>query len=176
MPTKNSIKLVIILSLVLFLGVGYSVVNSISLSVTGNIGSGSESIRVHFTGTPKVSNASKVTATSTAGTLTANVTVNNLVLNETVTATYYVTNNEKDVGALITSDEIINSNPDYYEVTTSVKESSILCPQNAFTNEVTVSIKLKKTPITTSDNSANISVKFNATPTTYEITECPAYT
>lgn len=176
MKTKNSIKLVIILSLVLFLGVGYAVVNSISLSVTGNIGAGSESIKVYFTGTPKVSNSSKVTATSTAGTLTGNITVNNLALNETVTATYYVTNNEKDVGALITKDAITNSNPDYYEVTTSVKESTVLCPLNAFTNEVTVSITLKKTPITTSDNSANISVKFNATPTTYQTTDCPAYT
>ena len=168
MKTKNSYKLIIMLALIMFLGVGYAVVNSVTLSITGTVGATSENIDVYFTGTPKVSNSSKVTATAAAGTLTGNITVNNLTLNETVTATYYITNNEKDVGALISQESITNSNPDYFEVTATVNESSaILCPENSEKKTVVITIKLKKTPITTDVNSTNISVKLKAEPATF---------
>lgn len=174
MKTKNSVKLVIILALVLCLSVGYAVVNSVTLTVTGTAGATSENIDVYFTGTPKVSNSSKVTATATAGTLTGNITVNNLTLNETVTATYYITNNEKDVGALISQESITNSNPDYFEVTATVNNSvTILCPENIDKKAVVITIKLKKTPITTTVNSTNISVKFKSEPATISAEECP---
>ena len=174
MKSKNSVKLVIVLALVLFLSVGYAVVNSVTLTVTGTAGSVSENIDVYFTGTPQVSNSSKVTATSTSGTLTGNITVNNLTLNETVTATYYVTNNETDIGALISTESITNSNPDYFDVTAAVNiVSGVLCPQNTETRSVTISIKLKKTPITTDVNSTNISVKLKAEPATFTGGMCP---
>lgn len=173
MKSKNSVKLVIVLALVLFLSVGYAVVNSVTLTVTGTAGSVSENIDVYFTGTPTVSNASKVTATSTTGTLTGNITVNNLTLNETVTATYYITNNETDVGALISLESLTNSNPDYFDVTTTISSGDVvLCPSNEFTREVTITIKLKKTPITTDVNSTNITIKYKATPTTYSSNSC----
>ena len=166
MKSKNSVKLVIVLALVLFLSVGYAVVNSVTLTVTGTAGSVSENIDVYFTGTPQVSNSSKVTATSTSGSLTASIKVSDLTLNETVTATYFITNNERDVGAIISLESITNSNPDYFEVTATINGSYNLCPENFEERAVTVTIKLKKTPITTDVSSANIAVKFKADPTT----------
>ena len=165
MKTKNSYKLIIMLALIMFLGVGYAVVNSVTLSITGTVGATSENIDVYFTNTPQVSNSSKVTATATSGTLTGNITVNNITLNETVTATYFITNNEKDVGAIISLESITNSNPDYFDVTATINGSYNLCPENFEERAVTVTIKLKKTPITTEVNSANIAVKFKAEPT-----------
>ena len=166
MKSKNSVKLVIVLALVLFLSVGYAVVNSVTLTVTGTVGATSENIDVYFTGAPQVSNSSKVTATATSGSLTASIKVSDLTLNETVTATYFITNNERDVGAIISLESITNSNPDYFEVTATINGSYNLCPENFEYRAVTVTIKLKKTPITTDVNSANIAVKFKADPTT----------
>ena len=165
MRTKNSYKLIIMLALIMFLGVGYAVVNSVTLSITGTVGASSENIDVYFIDTPQVSNSSKVTATATAGTLTGNITVSDLTLNETVTATYFITNNENDVGALITQESITNSNPDYFEVTATINGSYKICPQRFEDRPVTVTIKLKKTPITADVNSTNIAVKFKAAPT-----------
>lgn len=173
MKTKNSYKLIIMLALIMFLGVGYAVVNSVTLSITGTVGANSENIDVYFAGTPQVSNSSKVTATATAGTLTGNITVSDLTLNETVTATYFITNNERDVGAIISLESITNSNPDYFEVTATVNNSSvILCPENTEKKAVVITIKLKKTPITTTVNSTNISVKFKSEPATFSDGEC----
>lgn len=173
MRNRNTIKLIVILSFIMFLGIGYAVVNSVSLTITGTVSAGSENLDVYFTGTPKVSNSSKVTATSTTGSLTGTISVNNLTLNETVTATYIITNNETNVGALITPDAITNSNPDYFQVTTSVKYGDVLCPSHGTTEEVTITVKLIKTPITTSTNTTNISAKFKATPTDFERFQCP---
>lgn len=173
MRNRNTIKLIVILTFIMFLGIGYAVVNSVSLTITGTVSAGSENLDVYFTGTPNVSNSSKVTATSTTGSLTGTISVNNLTLNETVTATYNITNNETDVGALITADAITNSNPDYFQVTTSVQYGNVLCPNNEAQEYVTITIKLIKTPITTSTNTATISAKFKATPTDFATTQCP---
>lgn len=164
MKSKNSVKLVIVLALVLFLSVGYAVVNSVTLTVTGTAGSVSENIDVYFTGTPQVSNSSKVTATSTSGSLTASIKVSDLTLNETVTATYNVENNETDVAALLSQESLTNSNTEHFTVTATIDNSGYVCTKKSKTTKVTITVKMIKTPVAETDSSANITLKLKAEP------------
>ena len=94
---QSSYKLILIIALSLFLSIGYSVVNSVSLSITGSASAQSEELDVYFTGRTEVSNSTKATATSSG--LTGTASINNMTLNETITLEYELKNNETDVDA-----------------------------------------------------------------------------
>ena len=55
---RKSFKLIILLGLVLFLSIGYAVVNSVTLTITGSVGAGSEEINTFFTGATEISKIS----------------------------------------------------------------------------------------------------------------------
>lgn len=162
MKKKSNYFLLILLALSFVLGVGYAVVNSISLTVTGTVGAASENLDVYFTGETSVSNASKVTATATAGSLDATISVKNMELNETVTATYYVENNEIDVAGYLTQESLTNTNQDYFTVTSTVGNNQYVCADKAGTTPVTVHITMKKTPVDSADSSTSITLKLKA--------------
>ena len=52
---KKNFKMFLILGLVLFLSVGYAVVNSVTLTITGAAGAGTEEINTFFTGATEIS-------------------------------------------------------------------------------------------------------------------------
>ena len=167
MRSKKNYKLLIMFGLMLFLGIGYAVVNSVTLTISGTAGAGSETMDVSFNGTKTISNSTKGSATVTAGATTAKFTTSNMTLNETITFTYTIQNKETDVAADVT---ISASGSNSYFIVTSSPTSTTIQPSS--TSVVTVVVKMIKTPINSSDSSASFTVNINAVPTepTNEIT------
>ena len=163
MKNQKSILGMGILILVLILGVGYAVVSSVNLDITGTAAVKGANLKVSFNGETTKSDENKVTATSTDGTLSANISVKDLELNESVTATYTIKNEETDVNASIIKASIDNDKSDFFEVTTDVDATAKTITSEG-TGTVTVTVKLIKTPISSDDSTANISVKLTATP------------
>ena len=188
---QNSYKLILIIALSLFLSIGYAVVNSVSLSITGSVSAQSEDLDVYFTGRTEVSNSSKATATASGRSGTASIS--NMVLNETITLEYEIENNEADVDAELT---ISYTKPNsYFEIIVSAsttmfpisnrlnQEYEILelagepeDPNAGNYNTITHTIKAKeshsiqvkvrliKTPVTTTNSSINFNVNITAKP------------
>lgn len=162
MKNKKSLLSLGILTLVLVLGVGYAVVSSVDLSVNGTAKVQGVDLKVAFNGTTEVSSKDKVTATATDGSLTANITVKDLTLNETVTATYTIKNTETDVDASLIQKSVANDKDEYFQVTTDATTAKTISAGG--TTTVTVSVKLIKTPVLDADSTANIKVNLTATP------------
>lgn len=160
MRSKKSYKMLIIFGLILCLGIGYAVVNSVTLTISGSAGAGSKTMDVSFNGTKTISNTTKGSATVTAGSTTATFTVSNMTLNETITFTYTVQNKENDVAADVTLSASGSNN--YFTVTASPTSTTIQPGSNSV---VTVVVKMIKTPINSSDSSTSFTVNINAVPT-----------
>ena len=160
MRSKKSYKMLIIFGLVLFLSVGYAIVNSVSLSITGTSSAGTSTLNVAFTGDKTVSNSTKGSATVTAGSKTATFKTSNMSLNETITFTYKVKNNETDVAANISIST--NGSNSYFTITSS---SSTQTLQPGDSSTITINVKMIKTPITADDNNASFTVTITGTPT-----------
>ena len=160
MKNRKSLLTISIFALVLVLSVGYAVVSSVELDITGTAEAQAQDLKVSFKSASP--NSGDVKGTVTAGSLTASLTANNLTLNNPVTVTYVVENSETDVNALIKEKTITNSNTEYFSVTTNAA-SGLTCNAKGTTN-VTVTVTLIKTPVETADNSANIEIALTASP------------
>ncbi|MDD5980353.1 MAG: hypothetical protein PUC23_04495 [bacterium] len=163
MKNKKSLLGLCLLVLVLVLGVGYAVVSSVNLDITGTAKVKSSDLKVSFNGVTNVSSADKVSANATDGSLSATIAVTDLTLNESVTATYTIKNEETDVNAEVIKASIVNNKPDYFEVTTDV-DSSPKTINAGGTTTVTVTVKLVQTPVADTDSTANITVNLTASP------------
>lgn len=162
MRNKKSLLSICLFALVLILGVGYAVVNYVDVSISGTAGAKTQPIKVSFSKVKTVSSSDKVSATATSGTLSGTISVSELTLNETVSATYTIQNTETDVDATVVQQAISNSNSEYFQVTTDAATAKTV--SKGGTVDVTVSVKLIKTPVKEADNSASITVTFRATP------------
>ena len=159
MRNRNSYKLFILLALVLFLGVGYAVVNSVSLTVTGTAGAGDSDLKVYFNGRKSISNTSKLSVDVLEGSTNATFTVSDLELNETVSFLVDVVNNEIDVPAKIT---ITTSGSNaYYKVWSSADSLTI---QPGETKQIGILVNMTKTPITPEDSIVNFTITLDAVP------------
>lgn len=163
MKNKKSLLSFCLLALVLVLGVGYAVVSSVDLTIGGTAKVKGSDLKVAFNGTTSVSDEDKVTASATADALTASIAVTDLTLGDSVTATYTIQNKETDVNASIIKDSIVVDKTEYFKVTTDV-DSTAKTIEAGETATVTVTIELIKTPVDTSDSTANITVTLKATP------------
>lgn len=153
-----------IIALVLFLGVGYAVVNTTNLTIGGTASVQDSQMNVKFSqeeGATTVSNSEKVVATVTDD-LNATINVSNLTVNETVTATYTIKNNDTALAAKIATKNITVTPSDYFEVTAAIANNGELAANG--TTTVTVSVKLAQVPVSKDNSSANISVYLTATP------------
>lgn len=164
MKNKRSFLILTLLVLVLFLGVGYAVVSSVSLEIGGTADVQGADLKVTFNGNTDVSDEQKVTATAVDNSLSATIEVKNLQLNETVTATYYIKNTETDVDANIIVSSIENNKTDFFEVFTDVDNDAKTIEAGGV-DSVTVTVKLVKTPIDEDDSEATIKVLLTASPT-----------
>lgn len=170
---KNRLALILV-ALVLFLGVGYAVVSSVNLSISGTASTFTKDLEVFFDGVTNtdVSGASRkdaaespatVTATATEKSLTATLTVENLEkVGDTVTATYEIKNYETDVNATVTQGTITNSQSDYFTVTTDWTAARTI--NAGATDTVTVTVTLKKTPVVEANSTTDITIPFTAAP------------
>lgn len=163
MKNKKSLLSFCLLALVLILGVGYAVVSSVNLDISGTAKVKGTDLKVSFNGTTTVSDADKVTATATNRSLSANIAVTDLTLGESVTATYTIQNEETDVNAEVIKASIVNDKTDYFVVTTDVDSSAKTITAGG-TTTVTVTVKLAKTPVLDTDSTANITVNLTASP------------
>ena len=159
MRRKNDLTKFVLCSLVLFLCVGYAVVNSVTLSITGSAAAGNTDLKVSFNGTKTVSNPSKGSATVTAGSKTATFTASNLTLNESITYTYTVQNTETDVAANIS---LSTTGSGSYFIVTATPTSTVIQPGT--TSVVSVVVKMIKTPVSSTDNTASFTITLNAVP------------
>ncbi len=163
MKNKKKFYVVGLLVFVLVLGIGYAAVSTVGLNIDGTASVKSENLKVSFNGVTEVSEEEKVVANSTDNSLDATISVSDLTLNEIVTATYTIKNEETDVNANITKKTITNDKEEFFEVTTSVDESPTTVDANG-TAKVTVTVKLIKTPIEADDSTANIQIDLDANP------------
>lgn len=163
MKNKKSLLSFGLLALILILGVGYAVVSNVGLEISGSASVKSANLKVSFNGTTSVSDDTKVTAEATNGSLAGTINVSNLTLNETVTATYTIKNEETDVSASVIKESITNDKSEFFQVTTDV-DSVAKTIDAGGTTTVTVSVKLIKTPISDADSTATIKVNLTASP------------
>lgn len=165
MKKKKTLLSIGLLALILVLCVGYAVVSSVDLTISGTAKVKGSDLKVAFNGTTTVSvgDEDRVTATATDGSLTANIAVTDLELNDAVTATYTIKNTETDVNASIIKTSITNDKADYFQVTTDV-DSTAKTIDAGSTGTVTVTIKMIKTPVADADSTANIAVQLTASP------------
>ena len=152
-----------LLALILVLGVGYAAVSEVTLNIDGSATVASEALKVSFNGVTDTEDDGKVVASSTDNSLNASIQVTNLTLNEAVSATYTIKNQETDVDANVIKKQISNDKPEFFEVTTSVDDSAETITAGG-TGTVTVTVRLIKTPIETSDSTANIQIDLTASP------------
>lgn len=156
---RKNYKIFILFALILFLSVGYAVVNSVSLTIDGTAGAVSSDLKISFNGTKTVSDTSKGSASVTSGSKTATFTASNMSLNESITFTYTIVNNENDIAAnvIMTS----SGNSDYFTVSASPASFTVL---PGSTKVITVVVTMIKTPLTTADSSTNFTLTLNAAP------------
>ena len=152
-----------LLALILVLGVGYAAVSEVTLNIDGSATVASEALKVSFNGVTDTEDDGKVIASSTDNSLNASIQVTNLTLNEEVSATYTIKNQETDVDANVIKKQISNDKPEFFEVTTSVDDSAETITAGG-TGTVTVTVRLIKTPIETDDSTANIQIDLTASP------------
>ena len=152
-----------LLALILVLGVGYAAVSEVTLNIDGTATVASEALKVSFNGVTDTEDDGKVVASSTDNSLNASIQVTNLTLNEAVSATYTIKNQETDVDANVIKKQISNDKPEFFEVTTSVDDSAETITAGG-TGTVTVTVRLIKTPIETDDSTANIQIDLTASP------------
>ena len=161
MTKTNKIIAAIVVVAVLVIGVGYAAIQNITLNIEGtaNANASQANFTVALSGTPTVSDASKVTAAVTDD-LNATLNVTGLTAKgETVTATYTIQNTSADLSAnlsAITS----NSNTEYFAVTSDFDAESI---EKGAATTITVTVALIKTPITESVSST-VGVQITAEP------------
>lgn len=163
MKSKKSLLGLGLLVLVLVLGVGYALVSSVTLDISGTAKVKASDLKVYFNGVTTVSSDEKVTASSTDDSLNATIAVRDLTLNETVTATYTIKNAETDVNAEVIKASIENDKATFFQVTTDVDAAAKTITAGG-TTTVTVTVKLIKTPVADSDSTANIKVNLTASP------------
>lgn len=155
---------VLILLIIFFLGIGYAVIDQVNLSPQSTSSTNKQELDVVFKETTKVTDLEKVTAEkSHTEDLKANVEVKDLKLNETVSAVYTVQNKELDVHVNLITKKIENSNPEYFEVQTNLKENEIVPSKNGEL-DIEISITLIKTPVKKEDSTTNIKITFDAIP------------
>lgn len=160
MKNNKSLLSLGIIALVLFLGVGYAVVNTTNLTIGGTASVEDSQMNVKFT--EAVPGNDKVSA-SIANDLTATINVTGLKeVNETATATYTIKNNDTTLAATIAQKSVTVDPSGYFEVTTDLGTGKTLAAEG--TLDVVVTVKLAKMPVSSDNSSANITVNLTATP------------
>ena len=166
MRSKKSYYSLILFALILFLSVGYAVVNSVTLTVTGTSLAASTDLDVSFTGEYNISNPSKGSVSVEADSTTATFTANDMTYNEKIVFTYTIANNEFDLGARVTAS--VTNTSEYFSVLiqeVATRGSSLefdLAPSS--TTKLQVIVQMIKTPITAEDSEATHTISLLANP------------
>jgi hypothetical protein len=173
MKKKQVVIVLVVIVGILALGIGYAAIATQGFRINGNLSSNVDSsqFNVRFTGTPST-NVGSTGATASAtldGTdtngRTANLSVSGLTAkDQTVTATYNIINNSASLKANLGTPSITVPNDDYFAVTTEYANAELAA--NGGTTTLTVTVRMKKTPIDPDDTklSSAVTITFDATP------------
>ncbi len=161
MKKTNKIIITLVIVAMLLLGIGYAAIQNITLNIEGTATAdpSQSNFSVKFTGTPKVSDSTYVTAGITDD-INATITVNGLTQKgQTVNAEYTVQNVSTDISADL-SVATTNSNTEYFTIKSELAKTSLTAGE---ATTVKVTVELTKTPIAGSVNST-IGVRLTAMP------------
>ena len=161
MKKTNKIIITTVIVAVLLLGIGYAAIQNITLNIEGTATAdpSQSNFKVMFTGTPKVSDSTYVTAGITDD-INATISVNGLTQKgQIVSAEYTVQNVSTDISADL-SVATTNSNTEYFTLKSELAKTSLTAGE---ATTVKVTVELTKTPITGSINST-IGVRLTAMP------------
>ncbi len=173
MKSKKGLIGLIVVIAVLVLGIGYAVISSVNLTVTGTASAAERDLDVVISAaTP--TEAPTIGAVSNPVDKNATFTVTGLTnTTDSRTITYTVSNRD-EVAADVYLESASNivfataANEAYYDVTTSITGSAnkITVPAGG-TNTFTVTVKLKKVPTESANSSSgNITITIKADPVT----------
>lgn len=166
MKNRRTLITTILLAVVLFLGVGYAVISSVTLTINGNISAKTEELDVVISAANPDAAATGVTAygtvTNPAG-LTATLTVTDLEYGaaNAKTVAYTITNNDT-VSATITQGTITVAKSEFFSVTTDL--ASPVTVAAGGTTTVNVTVELIKKPIQDTDSTTTATINFTAAP------------
>ena len=161
MKKTNQIIVVVLIIALLLLGIGYAAIQNITLNIEGIVTAdpSQSNFKVKYTGTPKVSDNTYVTAGITDD-INATISVNGLTQKgQTVSAEYTVQNVSTDISADL-SVATTNSNTEYFTLKSELAKTSLTAGE---ATTVKVTVELTKTPIAGSVNST-IGVRLTAMP------------
>ncbi len=161
MKKTNKIIVTVIIVAMLLLGVGYAAIQNITLNIEGTATAdpSQSNFKVMFTGEPKVSDNTYVTAGITDD-INATISVSGLTeKGQTVSAEYTVQNVSTDISADL-SVATTNSNTEYFTLKAELAKTSLTAGE---ATTVKVTVELTKTPIAGSVSST-IGVRLTAMP------------
>ena len=176
MKHRSSYKFIIIFALVFVLSIGYAVVNSVTLTVSGSASAMTTALKTEFTGRKYISNTSKASATF-VDSQNIRVNVSDLELNETIEIEFEVINNEQDLSVQFAVTDVTPTNliDEFFDIqvffgkgltgTSNVYEDIypfIAKPGEKVTGKLM--IKLIKTPIKEEDSEIEFLIKTVASP------------
>lgn len=160
MKNKKSLLSLGLLALVLVLGVGYAVVSNVGLEFGGTASVKEADLNVYISGVVDTNRTPAVSHETTK--LKDTFTISEMKLNETVTMTYTIKNDETDVNATLSQKAaLIYSNEDYFDVEYTIQDADV---EAQGTGTVVVDVTMKKTPVDSANSSTTISFELLATP------------
>ena len=145
MRRTTKIILIVFISALLLLGIGYAAIQNITLNILGTASAdpSQSNFKIMFTGTPEVSDNSCATAEITDDTK-ATINVNGLTeKGQKVTVIYLIQNVSTDLSgdlSVITT----NSNTEYFTISSKLAKTSLTAGEPT---TVTVTVELTKTPL-----------------------------
>ncbi len=161
MKKTNKIIITSVIVAMLLLGIGYAAIQNITLNIEGTATAdpSQSNFSVKFTGTPKVSDSTYITAGITDD-INATISVSGLTQKgQTVNAEYTVQNVSTDISADL-SVATTNSNTEYFTLKSELAKTSLTAGE---ATTVKVTVELTKIPITESV-STTIGVRLIAMP------------
>lgn len=167
MKNKKKVYVLAIAALILVLGVGYAVVSSVTLGITGTGSTVSTDLKVVYDGVNTNSGARVTAQTGADDSKAATFTVENMVLNVTEYAEFEIKNKETDVNATVKVPTVNFDNDEFFDVKVYYNDTLWTANQtlNAqATAKVKVTVTLIKTPVEAADSTTTVSVEFDADP------------
>ena len=160
--TRAVVGLVLLIA-VLLVAIGYAAITAVTLNINGSAQATPEqtNFTVKFSGTPTVSDSSKVVAViNQQDQLKATMNVNGLTAKgDTATATYTIANTSADLSAVLSA-TTSNTNDEFFKITQNIAKGTVAAGD---TTTITVTVELIKTPIT-QDEETTIGVAITAEP------------
>ena len=168
MKKNRTLIISLLLIAALTLGIGYAVLSAVNLNISGSIQvtPSQSNFGVKF---KEVKDQDKATASVLGDTLKASMDVSLLTkIGDTASATFVILNDDtvsKYAAVIAANPTIATYDTEYFEITTNHTSDVTLQPGDVL--EVTVTVKLLKTPAV--DKTTPINITFTATP--IEVTE-----